>query len=81
MCIILFFIDFFDVVICVFIYVLCLVVKIDVKIVILYVFQKLDLSGLFYILKSLEDFYNFIDFYEFENYWDVVLVLDKIQDE
>lgn len=73
--------DFSDAATRAFIYALRLAAKIDAKIVTLHVFQKPDLSGLPHIPKSLEEFYNSIDLYEFENYRDAVPVLDKIQDE
>lgn len=64
-----------------FIYALRLANKLEARIVTLHVFEKPDMSGFSHIPKTLEEFYNTIDLYEFENYRDAVPALDAIQDE
>ncbi|MEL6833857.1 MAG: universal stress protein [Bacteroidota bacterium] len=73
--------DFSDAATRAFIYALRLAEKLEAKIVTLHVFDKPDMSGFTHIPKTLEEFYNSIDLYEFENYRDAVPALDKIQDE
>lgn len=73
--------DFSDAATRAFIYALKLADHLEANIVTLHVFQKPDISGLPHLPHSLDEFYNSIDLYEFENYKDAVPVLDKIQDE
>ena len=73
--------DFSDAATRAFVYALQLADRIDAKIITLHVFEKPDISGLTHVPLSLEEFYNTIDLYEFENYKDAVPVLDKIQDD
>lgn len=73
--------DFSDAATRAFIYALRLANKLEAKIITLHVFEKPDVSGLSHIPKSLEELYNSIDLYAFENYRDAVPVLDRIQDE
>ena len=73
--------DFSDAATRAYIYALRLAEKLEAKIVTLHVFEKPDMSGFTHIPKTLEEFYNSIDLYEFENYRDAVPALDKIQDE
>ncbi len=64
-----------------FIYALRLANKLEARIVTLHVFEKPDMSGFTHIPKTLEEFYNTIDLYEFENYRDAIPALDAIQEE
>lgn len=64
-----------------FVYALRLANKLEARIVTLHVFEKPDMSGFTHIPKTLEEFYNTIDLYEFENYRDAVPALDTIQEE
>lgn len=73
--------DFSDAATRAFVYALQLADRIDAKIITLHVFEKPDISGLTHVPRSLEEFYNTIDLYEFANYKDAVPVLDKIQDD
>lgn len=72
-----FFIDFFVVVECVFIYVLYLAKNMEVELIIFYVYQKLEVrgGGLFYIFF---EFYESYDLDEFENFKDFILILCNI---
>jgi nucleotide-binding universal stress UspA family protein len=72
--------DFSDAATRAFVYALQLADRLEAKIITLHVFQKPDISGLTHVPRSLEEFYNTIDLYEFENYKDAVPLLDKIQD-
>lgn len=73
--------DFSDAATRAFIYALQLADRLEAKIITLHVFEKPDISGLIQVPKNLEEFYNSIDLYEFDNYKDAVPLLDKIQDE
>ncbi|MGH1437899.1 MAG: universal stress protein [Lewinella sp.] len=73
--------DFSDAATRAFIYALQLADRLDAKIITLHVFEKPDISGLIQVPHNLEEFYNSIDLYEFDNYKDAVPLLDKIQDE
>lgn len=64
-----------------YIYALHLARKLNASIITLHAFEKPDVSGLAHIPKTLEDFYNTIDLYEFENYKTAIPQLAKIQEE
>ena len=71
--------DFSDAASRAFIYTLHLARKLEARVITLHVFQRPDISGLMHIPRGLEELYNSIDLYEFENYRDAVPVLDGIQ--
>lgn len=73
--------DFSDAAKRAFIYALKLAEKLEARIVTLHAFDKPDISGMTYVPHDLEEFYNSIDLYEFDNYRAAVPALDRIQAE
>lgn len=73
--------DFSDAATRAFIYSLHLARKLEARIITLHVFQKPDISNLLHVPQQLEELYNTIDLYEFENFRDAVPALDKLQKE
>lgn len=73
--------DFSDAATRAFVYSLHLANKLDARIITLHVFQKPDIRGLLHVPRDLEELYNTIDLYEFENFKDAIPALDKLQDK
>ncbi|MEZ4984652.1 MAG: universal stress protein [Saprospiraceae bacterium] len=72
--------DFSDAATRAFIYALKLADKMGARIVTLHAFTRPDMSGFSHIPRNLEEFYNSIDLYEFEDYKSAVPQLDAIQE-